>query len=99
MSVQNARENAVLDVLARKTGTVGEVMAALDGNGMAVSPHAVSDLLASLVRRGLAVRSGSAYRITPAGQDAVRRRRAAYPAARELIARDLIAPLPWASWH
>jgi hypothetical protein len=94
MSVQNARENAVLDALAGKAGTVGEVMAALDGNGMPASPHAVSDTLASLVRRGLVTRSGPAYRITPAGQAAIRRRRAAYPAAL-----DLSTPLPWAGWR
>jgi hypothetical protein len=76
----------VLDALFRKTGTVGEVMSALDGNGMLASPHGVSELLAGLVRRGLVSRSGSAYRITAAGQAAIRRRKAALPgllAARE----------------
>jgi DNA-binding IclR family transcriptional regulator len=78
VSIQSARENAVLDALARKTGTVGGVMSALDGNGMPASPHGVSDLLAGLVRRGLVSRSGSAYRLTSAGQAAIRRRRAAH---------------------
>jgi DNA-binding PadR family transcriptional regulator len=94
MSVQNARENAILDALTGRTATIGQVMAALDGNGMPASPHAVSDILASLARRGLVTRSGPAYRITPSGQAAVRRRRAASPAAR-----DLLAPAPWASRH
>jgi hypothetical protein len=80
VSIHSARENAVLDALVTKTGTVGEVMSALDGNGMLASPHGVSELLAGLVRRGLVSRSGSAYRITAAGQAAIRRRKAAYPA-------------------
>jgi predicted transcriptional regulator len=80
VSLQSARENAVLDVLLRKTGTVSEVMSALDGNGMAASPHGVSDLLAGLARRGLVSRSGSAYQLTAAGQAAVMRRKAAYRA-------------------
>jgi predicted transcriptional regulator len=80
MSIRSARENAVLDALLRKTGTVGEVMSALDGNGMLASPHGVSDLLAGLVRRGLVSRSGAAYRITATGQAAVARRKAVLPA-------------------
>jgi hypothetical protein len=80
MSIRSARENAVLDALLRKTGTVGEVMSALDGNGMLASPHGVSDLLAGLVRRGLVSRSGAAYRITATGLAAVARRKAALPA-------------------
>jgi predicted transcriptional regulator len=80
VSIHSARENAVLDALVTKTGTVGEVMSALDGNGMPASPRGVSDLLAGLVRRGLVSRSGAAYRITATGQAAIRRRKAAYPA-------------------
>ncbi|HEY2288848.1 MAG TPA: hypothetical protein VGH88_24145 [Streptosporangiaceae bacterium] len=81
MSLQSARENAVLDALVRKrTGTVGEVMSALDGNGMLASPHGVSETLAALARRGLVRRSGSGYQITETGQAAVRQRKAAYPA-------------------
>jgi predicted transcriptional regulator len=80
VSLQSARENAVLDALLRKAGTVSEVMSALDGNGMLASPHGVSELLASLARRGLVSRSGSAYRLTATGQASVMRRKAAYPA-------------------
>lgn len=77
MSVRSARENAVLDALVHRTGTLGELMSVLDGNGMMASPHAVSDLLAGLIRRGLVSRSGPAYRLTAAGLEAVRRRKAA----------------------
>jgi hypothetical protein len=81
VSLQSARENAVLDALIRKqSGTVGEVMSALDGNGMLASPHGVSETLAALARRGLVRRSGSGYQITETGQAAVRQRKAAYPA-------------------
>jgi predicted transcriptional regulator len=80
MSLRSARENAVLDALVAKAGTVGEVMSALDGNGMLASPHGVSDILAGLVRRGLVSRSGPAYRLTATGQAAVRQRKAAHPA-------------------
>jgi DNA-binding PadR family transcriptional regulator len=82
MSIQSARENAVLDALVRKTGTVGEVMAALDGNGMPASPRGVNDILADLVRRGLVGRSGSSYRITASGQASVKRRKAGFSASR-----------------
>jgi hypothetical protein len=80
MSLRSARENAVLDALVARTGTVGEVMSALDGNGMLASPHGVSDILAGLVRRGLVTRSGPAYRLTATGRAAVRQRKAARPA-------------------
>jgi predicted transcriptional regulator len=80
MSLHSARENAVLDALLARTGTVGRVMSALDGNGMLASPRAVADILAGLVRRGLVSRSGRAYRLTSAGQAAVARRKAAHPA-------------------
>jgi hypothetical protein len=80
VSLQSARENAVLDALVGRTGTVREVMSALDANGMVASPHGVSDLLAGLAQRGLLSRSGSAYQLTTAGQAAVRQRKAAYPA-------------------
>jgi hypothetical protein len=80
MSLHSARENAVLDALVARTGTVGGVMSALDGNGMLASPRAVSDILAGLVRRGLVSRSGPAYRLTSAGRAAVARRKAAHPA-------------------
>jgi DNA-binding IclR family transcriptional regulator len=81
MSIQTARENAVLDALFAKTGTAGTVMAVLDGNGMPASPVGVADTLSSLVRRGLVSRSGAAYRITAAGQAAVRQRKAGSAAA------------------
>lgn len=81
MSIQTARENAVLDALFAKTGTAGTVMAVLDGNGMPASPVGVADTLSSLVRRGLVTRSGAAYRITAAGQAAVRQRKAGSAAA------------------
>lgn len=80
MSIQSARENAVLDVLVQRTRTVSEVMAALDGHGMLASPRAVSDILSGLAARGLVSRSGAAYRITPSGLASVRRRKAG-PAA------------------
>jgi hypothetical protein len=84
MSLQSARENAVLDALFGKTGTAGTVMAVLDGNGMPASPHGVADTLASLVRRGLVSQSGAAYRITVAGQAAVRQRKAGSATSRRL---------------
>jgi DNA-binding IclR family transcriptional regulator len=98
MSVQSARENAVLDALVRRTGTVGELMSALDGNGMLASPHGVSEILAALVRRGLVTRSGSAYRLTASGLDAVRRRKAARSTP-PVLARPPRRPSPWSpSW-
>jgi DNA-binding IclR family transcriptional regulator len=81
MSIQSAREDAILDALVRKkTGTIGEIMAALDGNGMSVGAAGVSSILAGLVRRGLVRRNGSAYGITAAGHASVRRRKLGYPA-------------------
>src|SRR5580704_7061662 len=98
MSVQSAREDAVLDALVRRTGTVGELMSALDGNGMLASPHGVSEILTALVRRGLVSRSGSAYRLTAAGLDAVRRRKSARAAA-PVLARPPARSSPWSpSW-
>jgi DNA-binding IclR family transcriptional regulator len=82
MSIQSARQNAVLDALVAKTGTIGQLMSALDGNGMPASPRGVSEILASLVRQGLVSRSGSAYRLTPSGQASVRRRKAGFAAIR-----------------
>ena len=76
MSIQSARENAVLDALVPRARTVSEVMAALDGHGMLASPRAVIDILTSLTGRGLVTRSGSAYRITPSGLASVRLRKA-----------------------
>lgn len=88
MSIQSARENAVLDALVQRTRTVSEVMAALDGHGMLASPRGVSDILSGLTARGLVTRSGTAYRLTPSGLESVRRRKAG-PAAR---ARPAAAP-------
>jgi len=93
MSVQSARENAVLDALVHRTGTVGEVMSALDGNGMMASPHAVSDLLDGLLRRGLVSRSGFSYRLSASGLAEVRRRKAAHRAV-PVMARPLGRPAP-----
>jgi DNA-binding PadR family transcriptional regulator len=75
MSVQSARENAVLDVLVRRATTVSEVMSALDGHGMPASPRGVGDTLAALIRRGLVRRAGSFYALTVSGRDEVRRRK------------------------
>jgi DNA-binding IclR family transcriptional regulator len=81
MSIQSAREDAVLDALVRRrTGTIGEIMAALDGNGMSVGKAGVSSILADLVRRGLVRRNGSGYGITAEGQASVRRRKLRYQA-------------------
>ena len=88
MSLHSARENAVLDALLARTATVGEVMSALDGNGMLASPRGVSDLLAGLARRGLVSHSGRGYRLTAAGQAAVARRKAAHPARSPRAARS-----------
>jgi DNA-binding PadR family transcriptional regulator len=97
MSIQSARENAVLDTLVRKPGTVREVMSALDGNGMPASPHGVTDILAGLARRGLVSRHGSAYQITVAGQASVRRRKAGHPASRGPVRPHsrVGSPAPW----
>jgi predicted transcriptional regulator len=76
MSIQSAREDAVLDALFRKkSGTMGEIMAALDGNGMSVGAAGVASILTGLARRGLVRRNGRAYEITATGQASVRRRK------------------------
>jgi DNA-binding IclR family transcriptional regulator len=81
MSIQSAREDAVLDALVRrKTGTIGEIMAALDGNGMSVGKAGATSILAGLIRRGLVRRTAAGYGITEAGQASVRRRKHGYSA-------------------
>lgn len=78
MSIQSARENAVLDALVSRARVVRDVTSVLEGHGMPTSDRTVTDLLNGLARRGLVSRNGPAYRITPAGQDSVRRRKAGY---------------------
>ena len=82
MSVQTARENTVLDTLARRTRTARDIAFALDGDGMPLSVHSVRDLLDGLVRRGLVSHAGSVYQLTAEGQAAVRRRKSGYSGAR-----------------
>jgi hypothetical protein len=81
MSVQTARENAVLDTLARRTRTVRDITSALDGDGMPLSSVGVRDLLAGLIRRGLVSQAGTVYQLTEAGRASVRRRKSGYSGA------------------
>lgn len=78
MSIQSARENAVLDALVSRARVVRDVTSVLEGHGMPTSDRTVTELLNGLARRGLVSRTGLAYRITPTGQDSVRRRKAGY---------------------
>ncbi|HEU5419421.1 MAG TPA: hypothetical protein VFV41_17155 [Streptosporangiaceae bacterium] len=78
MSVQTARENAVLDTLARGTRTARDITFALDGDGMPMSAHGVRDLLAGLIGRGLVSQAGTVYQLTAEGQASVRRRKSGY---------------------
>jgi DNA-binding PadR family transcriptional regulator len=104
MSVQTARENAVLDTLARRTRTVRDITSALDGDGMALSSVGIRDLLAGLTRRGLVSQAGSVYQLTEAGRASVRRRKSGYAGARGPVGGSLAWPaasagragrLPW----
>lgn len=92
MSVQTARENAVLDTLASRTRTVRDITSALDGDGMPLSSAGVRDLLAGLIRRGLASQAGTAYQLTEAGRASVRRRKSGYSGARGPVGSRLTAP-------
>jgi hypothetical protein len=78
MGIQSARENAVLDALVGRTRVVRDMTTVLEGHGMPTTDRAMTELLAGLAKRGLVIRNGSAYQITTAGRDSVRRRKGGY---------------------